>query len=67
MRGRDLPAHLRAVYRNGRASLVGHPAVSVLCGFGMGDTLSIGLMLHGRPLEEAQLYRVAYVYEQDTE
>jgi aspartyl-tRNA(Asn)/glutamyl-tRNA(Gln) amidotransferase subunit A len=41
--------------------------VSVPCGFGMGDTLPIGLMLHGRPLAEALLYRVAYAYEQATE
>ena len=33
---------------------------------GMGDTLPIVLMLHGRPLEEALLYRVAYAYEQAT-
>jgi aspartyl-tRNA(Asn)/glutamyl-tRNA(Gln) amidotransferase subunit A len=67
IRGREVPARSRAVYRNGLASLVGHPAVSVPCGFGMGDTLPIGLMLHGRPLEEALLYRVAYAYEQATE
>jgi aspartyl-tRNA(Asn)/glutamyl-tRNA(Gln) amidotransferase subunit A len=67
IRGRELPARSRAVYRNGLASLVGHPAVSVPCGFGMGNTLPIGLMLHGRPLEEALLYRVAYAYEQATD
>jgi len=67
IRGREVPARSRAVYRNGLASLVGHPAVSVPCGFGMGDTLPIGLMLHGRPLEEALLYRVAYTYEQATQ
>jgi Asp-tRNA(Asn)/Glu-tRNA(Gln) amidotransferase A subunit family amidase len=67
IRGREVPARSRAVYRNGLASLVGHPAVSVPCGFGMGNTLPIGLMLHGRPLEEALLYRVAYAYEQATE
>jgi len=66
IRGREVPARSRAVYRNGLASLVSHPAVSVPCGFGMGDTLPIGLMLHGRPLEEALLYRVAYAYEQAT-
>ena len=53
--------------RYGLASLVGEPAVLVPCGFGMGDALPIGLMLHGRPLEEALLYRVAYAYEQATE
>ena len=67
IRGRELPARSRAVYRHGLASLVGHPAVSVPCGFGMGDTFPIGLMLHGRPLEEALLYRVAYAYEQATD
>ena len=67
IRGRKVPARSRAVYRNGLASLVGHPALSVPCGFGMEDTFPIGLMLHGRPLEEALLYRVAYAYEQATE
>jgi aspartyl-tRNA(Asn)/glutamyl-tRNA(Gln) amidotransferase subunit A len=66
IRGREVPARSRATYRNALASLTGHPAVSVPCGFGMGDTLPIGLMLHGRPLEEALLYRVAYAYEQAT-
>lgn len=67
MRGRQAPARSRAVYRNAMASLSGHPAVSVPCGFGLGDTFPLGLMLHGRPLEEALLYRVAYAYEQATE
>ena len=67
IRGREVSARSRAVYRNGVASVAGHPALSVPCGFGMGDTLPIGLMLHGRPLEEALLYRVAYAYEQATE
>ena len=66
IRGREVPARSRAVYRNGLASVAGHPALSVPCGFGMNDTLPIGLMLHGRPLEEALLYRVAYAYEQAT-
>ena len=67
IRGRTVQARSRAVYRNGLASVAGHPALSVPCGFGMGDALPIGLMLHGRPLEEALLYRVAYAYEQATE
>jgi Asp-tRNA(Asn)/Glu-tRNA(Gln) amidotransferase A subunit family amidase len=67
IRGREVPARSRAVYRNGLASLTGHPVLSVPCGFGLGDTLPIGLMLHGRPLEEALVYRVAYAYEQATE
>jgi Asp-tRNA(Asn)/Glu-tRNA(Gln) amidotransferase A subunit family amidase len=67
IRGRTAPARSRAVYRNGLASLTGHPAISVPCGFGLNDTFPIGLMLHGRPLQEALLYRVAYAYEQATE
>ena len=67
IRGREAPARSRAVYRNAMASLSGHPEVSVPCGFGLGDTFPIGLMLHGRPLEEALLYRVGYAYEQATE
>jgi aspartyl-tRNA(Asn)/glutamyl-tRNA(Gln) amidotransferase subunit A len=67
IRGREVPARSRAVYRNALASLSGHPALSVPCGFGLGETFPTGLMLHGRPLEEALLYRVAYAYEQATE
>jgi aspartyl-tRNA(Asn)/glutamyl-tRNA(Gln) amidotransferase subunit A len=67
IRGRQAPARSRAVYRNAMASLSGHPELSVPCGFGLADTFPIGLMLHGRPLEEALLYRVAYTYEQATE
>ena len=67
IRGRERPARSRAVYRNGLASLTGHPALSVPCGFGLQDTFPIGLMMHGRPLEEALLYQVAYAYEQATD
>ena len=49
------------------ASLTGHPEISVPCGFGLDDTFPIGMMLHGRPLQEALLYRVAHSYEQATE
>ena len=67
IRGREVSARSRAVYRNALASICGHPALSVPCGFGMGGTLPVGLMLHGRPLEEGLLYRAAYAYEQATE
>jgi aspartyl-tRNA(Asn)/glutamyl-tRNA(Gln) amidotransferase subunit A len=66
IRGREAPARSRAVYRNAFASLSGNPEMCVPCGFGLGDTFPIGLMLHGRPLEEALLYRVGYAYEQAT-
>lgn len=66
IRGRQAPARSRAVYRNALASLSGDPAISVPCGFGLDDTFPIGLMLHGRPLAETLLYRVAYAYEQAT-
>lgn len=66
IRGRTAPARSRAVYRNALASLTGHPAISVPCGFGLEDTFPIGLMLQARPLEEALLYRAAYAYEQAT-
>ena len=66
IRGRTIPARSRAVYRNGMASVCGIPAVSVPAGFGHNDQWPIGLMLHGRPLEEPLLYRVAYAYEQAT-
>ena len=67
IRGRTVPAPSRAVYRNGMASVCGHPAVSVPCGFGNEGRWPIGLMLHGRPMQEALLYRVAYAYEQATD
>jgi len=67
IRGCKRTARSRAVYRNGLASLTGHPALSVPCGFGLNDTFPIGLMLQGQPLEEALLYQVAYAYEQATE
>ncbi len=66
MRGRTIPARSRAVYRNGMASMCGIPALSVPAGFGHDEQWPIGLQLHGRPLEEALLYRVAYSYEQAT-
>lgn len=67
IRGRVAPARSRAVYRNAMASLTGNPEISVPCGFGLNDTFPIGLMLHGRPQQEALLYRVAHAYEQATE
>ena len=67
IRGRTVPARSRAVWRNGMASVCGHPAMSVPCGFGNDDKWPIGLMLHGQRLQEALLYRVAYSYEQATE
>ena len=66
IRGRTVPARSRAVWRNGMASVCGHPAVSVPCGFGNDDKWPIGLMLHGQRLQEPLLYRVAYAYEQAT-
>ena len=67
IRGREVSARSRAVYRNGFASVTGTPAVSIPCGFGLNDTFPIGLMLQGRPMEETLLYQVGYAYEQTTE
>lgn len=67
IRGRTVPVRLRAAYRNAMANLCGHPALSVPCGFGHHGRWPIGLMLQGRPLNEALLYRVAYAYEQATD
>jgi amidase len=39
-----------------------HPALSIPCGRRQG--LPVGLMLVGRPWEEATLYRVAHAFEQ---
>jgi aspartyl-tRNA(Asn)/glutamyl-tRNA(Gln) amidotransferase subunit A len=66
IRGRTVPARSRAVYRNALASICGQPAISVPCGFGNNDRWPIGLMLHGRELREALLYRIAWAYEQAT-
>lgn len=43
----------------------GQPSMSVPCGFGKGN-LPIGLMLTGRPFEEALLCRVGHAYEAAT-
>jgi len=67
IRGKVLQARSRGTYRNTLAAICGHPAISVPCGFGLGGTFPVGLMLHGGPNDEALLYRVAYAYEQVTE
>ena len=66
IRGRVVQARSRGTYRNLLAAVCGHPALSVPCGFGLGGTFPVGLMLHGRANDEALLYRVAYAYEQAT-
>ena len=43
----------------------GQPSISVPCGFGEAN-MPVGLMLTGRPFEEALLCRVAHAYEQAT-
>ena len=67
IRGREVPARSRAVYRNATASLSGQPALSVPCGFGLGDRLPVGLMLQGRPMDEGLLYRIGHAYEGATQ
>ena len=66
IRGTERQARSRAVYRNGLASLTGDPAISIPCGFAINNRLPVGMMLHGKSLSEALLYRVAYQYEQST-
>jgi aspartyl-tRNA(Asn)/glutamyl-tRNA(Gln) amidotransferase subunit A len=48
------------------ANLTGEPACSVPCGFTR-TGLPIGLMIHGRPFEDATVLRVAHAYEQASE
>ena len=48
------------------ANYLGLPAVSAPCGFDS-DGLPIGLMIHGRPLGEARILRVADAYQKATE
>jgi aspartyl-tRNA(Asn)/glutamyl-tRNA(Gln) amidotransferase subunit A len=66
LRGREVITRSRAMYLNGLASITGFPALSLPCGFAMGDRLPVGLQLMGRPLEEQLIYRVAHAYEQAT-
>jgi aspartyl-tRNA(Asn)/glutamyl-tRNA(Gln) amidotransferase subunit A len=57
----DVGARLTCV-----ANLTGEPACSVPCGFTRAG-LPIGLMIHGRPFEDATVLRVAHGYEQANE
>jgi aspartyl-tRNA(Asn)/glutamyl-tRNA(Gln) amidotransferase subunit A len=47
-------------------NLTGLPAISVPCGFTLGN-LPVGLQIAARPFEEATCFCVAYAYEQATE
>ena len=67
IRGQEVPARSRAVYINGIASLMGMPAISVPCGFALGDRMPVGLQLMGRKLSEGMLFRAANAYQQATE
>ena len=66
IRGREVPARSRAVYINGIASLMGMPAVSVPCGFALGNRMPVGLQLMGRKFSEGLLFRTANAYQQAT-
>ena len=67
IRGMKWAARSRAIYRNSLASVCGHPAVSVPCGFGdIHKNWPIGMMFHGKDLSEPLLLRVGYAYEQAT-
>ena len=66
IRGREVPARSRAVYINGIASLMGMPAISVPCGFALGDRMPVGLQLMGPKFSEATLLRAANDYQQAT-
>ena len=45
---------------------MGMPAISVPCGFALGDRMPVGLQLMGPKLSEGLLYRVAGAYEGET-
>ena len=51
------------IHHTFNANLTGQPALSVPCGI-TSSGLPIGLQLLGRPFDEANLYRLAYAYEQ---
>jgi len=50
-------------------NLAGNPGISLPCGFAEADgrSLPVGLQLIGKPLEEAQLLKIAHAYEQSTD
>ena len=52
-------------YFTASVNLAGLPAIAVPCGFTR-DKLPIGFQLIGPDLSEAELYRAAYAYEQNT-
>jgi aspartyl-tRNA(Asn)/glutamyl-tRNA(Gln) amidotransferase subunit A len=55
------PPSLRSLW-----NLVGHPAMSVPCGFGRSG-LPIGMQVVGRPFDESMVLRVGASYERATE
>ena len=63
IRDREVPARSRAVYINGIASLMGMPAISVPCGFALGDRMPVGLQLMGPKFSEGLLFRGAGAYQ----
>ena len=46
---------------------MGMPAISVPCGFDLGDRMPVGLQLMGRKFSEGMLFRATYAYQQATE
>ena len=49
-------------------NLAGNPGISIPCGFAKvdGKPLPVGLQLIGKPLDEANLLKIAHAYEQST-
>jgi len=47
------------------ANLAGIPAISIPCGFTK-DNLPVGLQILAKPFNEEMLFRIAYIYEQNT-
>jgi aspartyl-tRNA(Asn)/glutamyl-tRNA(Gln) amidotransferase subunit A len=62
--GREVPFRLSLIPFNSPWSLAGLPVASVPCG--LVDGLPVGLMLAGRPGEDATVLRMGHAYQQAT-
>jgi amidase len=56
---------LGALVNTMQFDLTGHPAMSIPCG--MIKDLPVGMMLVGKHLDEATIYRAAHAFEQSTD
>ena len=62
--GDPIQMYLNDIYTIG-ANLAGLPGVSIPCGFS--DGLPVGMQLVGKQLNEAELFKAAYYFQQETD